>query len=358
MNNTLDCAIRDVAPDLSGAIPAELKQLTSRLYASSRQKIPLRQQQELARHHLCAIVAVTKLSSRLNLTPASVSNVPLPPKLINELVTTFMTKLDGLGSSSNTPISTPSKARIVDLDTATTPMLQSPSLRASQLADQSPTPTPTTTPSPVKRGKGRPPGSKNKSKFMKNLEKRMPSLLQSDPGSPSTTSKVTESLRDVAGTSIDTERHLLLLTTREIVVLCNKFQLDSTLANNVLETYHKYCYKVANEWILICGLILNCYLVVNNKLLAAVVGSKTNAIKTMFNLQKGGLMLSDVKQSIEITRPLVDHLRWFKCLKKEHDAHDTSSINIGGNMLHNYKFSSEELLHDQEEWLNHILNSA
>lgn len=327
--NAIDGAIRDVAPHVAGEIPTELRQLTSRLYASSKQRIQLRPQEEVARHHLCAIVAVQRHLHTLNITAPSLDGVPLPPKTAEALLTTFIKQLESPSVTSTptaTPMATPQSNRVRELELVNTT---------------------TPSPSPSKRGKGRPPGSKSKSKFMKDLTKSLPSLLHNDK----TKTNITESL-------IDTQQHMLLLSSREITVLCNKFQLDSALTHNVIATYTKYWNKVANEWTLICGLILNCYNIIHHQLLDEVVGTRSEVERTMFSLQSGGLMRGDVHRSADVVLPLIVHQRWFKELKRQHGFVDAAQeVDSGSMLVSRFRFHSLENTRAYDEWIAGIRNT-
>jgi origin recognition complex subunit 6 len=332
--NAIDGAIRAVAPELLGPIPQDLRQLTSRLYASSKQKIPLKPQEEIARYHLCAAVAVTRQVEALNVASPTLDAIPLPPKSARDLVSRFMTQLEGASTTpqANSPFKTPQAQRVRDIGTPGTlePSCQPPLKSPSDSPSKSPSK------SPFKRGKGRPAGSKNMSLFAKDLRKNQQSAL-------------TSALIDAA----DAEKNIQVLISRQITTICNKFQLSARVVQDVLDTYQKYCNKVANEWILISGLVLNCYIVIHHKLLKDQVGGKASVSKIMLYEQKGGLTLSDIQRSVDIVRALIDHHTWFKELKKEyvHDIDQDIMAYSGTMLVQRYMYHSKENREAQAEWV-------
>lgn len=338
-------AIRDVAPTLSEPYPQDLKRLIDNLYNSSKHKISLKQNEEIARYHICAIMAVNRLKNEKGFLDPVLDNSPVPTKVVLNLLKLFDANLQG--SSINTPVSTPQKRRIVDRD----PKTGTPS------------------PSPAKK-RGRPP-SAIKLPLTEQLEaarsagSKTTTPLNS-PSKPlqSTTSKtpskstMNSPFKNPPASSYSSpSKHLRLLSASEITALCNKFQLETDVVQNVLETFKQYCNKVSNEWILLCGLIINCYFVINHTVISEKVGSKTNVIKTMFSLQNGGLMLDEVNTSISIVQNLIAHNKWFKQLKIRNGfkIEEQTIASTSGNMISkDVQFHSESAQLAQKEWLEKV----
>lgn len=311
-SQVVEKAIRDVVPSLSQDVPDQLKQLTLNLYLASKNKINLRPNEEIARHHLSAYIATDRLSDRLRLPAPSLKNFPVPAKSAASLLGIF--KLNLLSeSTSSTPNTTPRKRPIP------------------------------TTPSPQKRARGRPPGTKTKTEFQKKLE----------AAAATDKSIKNELIEEEIG-----PKDLKLLTSREITSLCNKFQLDSEIVSNILKTFQKYSRKLSNEWSLIVGLILNCYFVVNHKILKENIGFKTNVIKSMLTEQQGGLMLVEIQASIEIVSNLIIYNKWFKSLKNKYDypIYELANLDQFGSMISsNYQFSSKKSINEYNEWKKYVL---
>lgn len=294
--NSIDAALNDVLPYLSGSFPQSLKQLTGRLYAASK-RIQLRPQEEVARHHLCALVAINQDLAQLNTTAPSLDSVPLPPKVAKELFQTFTRELGG-------PV-TPTAKRLRD---ELTPM-------------GSPSPSPIAW--PTKKRMGRPPKAKNP--FMDKPIAATATIT-------TTNTQVTETHEPLEPTM-----HPLLSISQSVIALCNKFQLDITTTSHILATFHSYSDKVSKEWILICGLVLNCYYTIHHRLMSEV-GRRAKVEAAMFNLQQGQLLRSDIGKSVEIVRGFIGHARWFKNLKLEHGLKE--QYKSYDSMLVGYKFAS------------------
>ncbi|CDR46172.1 CYFA0S22e00870g1_1 [Cyberlindnera fabianii] len=355
MNSSVTSAIRDVAPTLPEPIPDTLRQLTERLYASSRQKIPLKQHEEAARYHICAIVAVNRNLSELNITNPTLNGVPLPAKSCKELVQLFTSRLDAKNQNASSPIKNQN-------------LTQTPK-KDSTLKDKSTAPV---TPSPRKRG--RPPGSGRKTPLTKKLEAAADdSPIKKTPQKSSPNKKLQKKIEafaakdlappleaTVSGLDLEAltspEKQFILLSSREITALCNKFEIESEITKHIIDTFQQYFNKVTNEWILICGLVLNCYFVVNHRALESQVGAKTSVFKIMFNLQNGGLMLNDIHSSVGIVRSIIEYSRWFKKLRVKYNYPASESISFTSDSMIGpaYRFHSAEAREQQAQWLDYV----
>lgn len=338
-------AIRDVAPTLSEPYPQELKRMINNIYNSSKQKINLKQSEEIARYHICAIVAINRLKSEHGFLDPVLDNSPIPTKSVVQLLNLFEANLQ-IKSSASTPISTPQKKRIIGNETNPSPSGAKgapSSAKKLKLTDKldliaaesqsSPETTPLNSPTKVKT-----PKSHN------NLLK--------------TPSKSSPLKRSIGGSGYASpSKHLKLLSASEITALCNKFQLEQDVVSNVLDTFRQYFNKVSNEWVLLSGLIINCYFVINHQVINEKVGSRANVIKTMFSLQNGGLMLDDVNKSVTIVHGLISHNKWFKQLKLKFDfpLDEGTIASTSGNMISkDVQFNSKESQALQELWINKI----
>lgn len=333
-------ALRDVAPTLSEPYPQELKRLIDNLYNSSKHKIQLKQNEEIARYHICAIIAVNKLKQELGLLDPLLDKSPVPTRTALQLLHLFETSLQIKGSKS-TPVSTPQKKRALEVEV---------------------------TPSSTKR-RGRPPSAKklplterlealssqtSKTPETSPIKSKTAAFFKTSNGSPSVKSPTKY---PGSSTYSSPSKHMQLLSASEITGLCNKFQLETSIIENILETFKQYCSKVSNEWVLLCGLIINCYFVINHKVISENVGSKTNVIKTMFSLQNGGLMLDEVNKSITIVQNLITHNKWFKQLKMKNDLsfEEQTIASTSGNMIpKSSQFRSNRLQKDYKEWVETI----
>lgn len=336
-------AIRDVAPTLSEPYPQELKRAIDNFYNSSKHQIPLKQNEEIARYHICAVMAINRLKQEKGFLEPAYDKSPLPTKMFRQLVDLFEANLQ-TKSAVTTPVSTPQKKRV--LNKVETP-----------------------TPSPARK-RGRPPSAKKlllvdrlealntqdptSAPFTSPTKLKTPKSQRTPHGSPSKSSP----LKSTGSTAYSSpSKHMNVLSASEITALCNKFQLETNVIENVLDTFKQYCNKVSNEWVLLCGLIINCYFVINHEVISEKVGSRSNVIKTMFSLQNGGLMLDEVNKSITIVQNLISHNKWFKQLKIKYDLpFDEETIaSTSGNMISkSAQFLSERAQHDQKAWIESV----
>ncbi|CCH40950.1 Origin recognition complex subunit 6 [Wickerhamomyces ciferrii] len=357
-------AIRDVAPTLSEPYPQELRRLIDSLYDYSKFKISLSQNEEIARYHICAILAIERLKPQFNFQDPVLDKAPVPTKMVAQLLNIFQNHFQ-VKSSKPTPVSTPKKK-----------------------IDDKKLKVPTPSPSPSKRKPGRPPGSPNKLTLRQKLEKasgdKSTSSSNSTPqNSPKkqiisdeflqkTPKKNTQSQPNTPTKSIlkfngnktgptsnysSPTKYMKLLSASEITALCNKFQLDTDVTQNIIETFKQYCRKVSNEWILLCGLIINCYFVIHHKVINEQLGSKTSTIKAMFSLQNGGLMLEQVNTSVNIAHNLIAYNKWFKQLKIKHGVslESQSIASTTGNMISpEVQFHSAQKQKAYHDWLQKI----
>ncbi|KAH3676150.1 hypothetical protein WICMUC_002172 [Wickerhamomyces mucosus] len=330
-NPYLDSAIRDVIPTVPDPIPESLRSLTERLYHSSKSKISLKPQEELARYHISAIVAANFKRSQLGLMAPAIDTVPLSTRSTKELIQVFQNTLVGASSVQSTP--------------------------KKKTKENSPV-----TPSPKKKV-GRPKGSKGMTPFMKRLlEKDTGISLSPSPSKRQKMQSISDSDNDDNETpeKNDNENkihpNLKLLTSIEITALCNKFQLEEDVTKDVVRTFQRYFNKVSNEWIMICGLIINCYFVIHHEKIRDSIGSRILAMRAMFKLQNGGLMMTDVQSSVDVVKPLIEYNRWFKKLKQKYSYKETqySLVNSGSMISKSYQFSKIQNDIQFIEWLGEV----
>lgn len=395
MNNVLESALHDVLPTVN-LLPEDLKNETSQLYQRSRSVIPLRGSEESARYHICAILAVNRFKDQLGVLGPSIDRVPLPPKKTRNFINMFNQQLNGVNSQGSSP-SKRSPSRSIN----SSPTKGSPITNVHEMRDLLKTP----------RKRGRPPKnplsqSPTKSPFMQRLEHASGSLIHRDISpslspskSPSRSPlKRAEIYRDDpepndndannpfldSGSSplrrqssqqpqqvavpqfeeievLDGSKfRFKLLNSLEITTICNKFQLPSQVTQNIIETFQKYYSTVSNEWMILCGLVVNCYLVIHHEKLKQQLGAKSLVLKTMFNLQNGGLLMTEMKNGIDLVYDLIEYSRWFKKLKQEYaypmDANtEGRSVNQGSFITEDWKFENGRRREEYDEWLSNTL---
>ncbi|KAH3682161.1 hypothetical protein WICPIJ_006873 [Wickerhamomyces pijperi] len=386
MNSVLESVLHDVLPTVH-TLPANLKTETSNLYNRSRSIIPLRPNEESARYHICAILAVNKFKNELNVLGPSIDRVPLPPKTTRAFINMFNQQLNRGVRSTN---SSPSKNRSPTKSLTGSPTKgRSPITNIHDMRDLLKTP----------RKRGRPPKNplsqsqsphKIKSPFMQRLEHASGSLIMNDitspnlSSSPSKSASGTSPLRkgeiyrdpepgDTNNPFLDSQAHEIsifdsstltksqfkTLNSQEIITLCNKFQLPHHIVPHILSTFQKYHSTASNEWMILCGLILNCYFIIHHQGIKLHLGSKSKIIKTMFDLQNGGLLLSEMKKGISLVYGLIEFAGWFKKLSVEYGCTgdkqlQRNRINEESFITQSWKFVEEgnSGKRDFEEWLS------
>uniref|UniRef100_A0A060TCY8 ARAD1D46750p n=1 Tax=Blastobotrys adeninivorans TaxID=409370 RepID=A0A060TCY8_BLAAD len=102
-------ALQSLLPTYTEAFPADLVQLSGNIYVQSKSRVPLRPEEEPARMHLCANLAIQRLEQKLDLPAPSLRQTPIPVRSYQKMLTLFRNQLNP-SSASNTPLSTPRKS--------------------------------------------------------------------------------------------------------------------------------------------------------------------------------------------------------------------------------------------------------
>jgi origin recognition complex subunit 6 len=197
----IQTALERVLPTIEGGIPQEVFNTTQDFCFESRNKIStLKSHEEVARHAVCAHLAVEKYMTSLNLPIPSTRQAPVPAKVYNKLLNVFRKTLM---PNSESPLKTPSKKR-------TQP-------------DLSVTPTRTPTPSPMKR----------KIVSTNPSPAASPSPSKRQRGGPKSTDPKAE----------------------DIEVVCSRLKINTDALDAIAYGYKQYNNLVKDRWGLLCGLI-------------------------------------------------------------------------------------------------------
>lgn len=290
MNKQLKESFQDVIPTYQEKIPSEVISCADSLYKLSLQLKPnLPNNSEIARHRICAYLAVEKYLNQLDLPEPISTKIPVQPKVLNKLMDDFRENvLNQIRSANSTPRSsptksmkTPPKTRLSPLkNNATNPRVSSPLKRLQELQDEVP-----------KRRKYDKTSGQSNSPF-KDME------------SPFNPKKVLESQKTPTIYKYD-RKHVSI---SDFISFANNFFIPSTITPKMVETLviHKHKFVKKSEWLLACGVINAAYVRINHRLLKTKMGAKSQFNEQLFHYQKGGLM----KWNIQLWCDIVDD--WIK----------------------------------------------
>lgn len=351
MNNSLATVVYDVCGVFWDPVPQEFKLFAEHLYQSSKQRISLRQNEEIARFHLCVMLTALNFKKKYNLESINLQSAPIKKNIAHKLLVLFQRSLNlnHIELPIKSPSSSPKKS----------PGPKTPRKRKNDSSAPN-------TPSPLKKlsfGVGI--DTPSKSQLTKKLEgvlndeqqkhwgSSVPaSFMDSQPSTPkkkqTPNSASSTPISKLTGKSI---------SSNDIITLCNKFQIEQSVTENILETFKQYYAKISNEWMLICGLILNCYFIINHEPLKKNLGSKSQSIKQMFYLQNGGLLLEQINTSLSIVKDLIIHSKWIKELSKKYnykDDNSQSSSVLHGMITPDVQYHSKAMVTKYNEWIQDV----
>lgn len=147
------------------------------------------------------------------------------------------------------------------------------------------------------------------------------------------------------------------VSPKEIIILCNHFEIPRDTAYKILDQFSIHASYLVFPFQLVCGLIMNCCLVIfNEKRL------KDSRIDEYLFKKMAALMhtsdMEDIIESIKIVKELVVGERWFRTLKVDYNYYDGAEYEETiatrlGNMLQKTNILATE---DQfERWKHKVL---
>lgn len=315
-------SLKDIIPTFSGDYPAPLLSYIDSVYNLSLQKIPiLPHKADVARHHLCAYLAVERYSDKFSLPAPIPQRIPLHPKLLEKVLAEIQERVVSHVSS---PTSTPTKARglVLPVKRSYTPTVSSPLKKLHKAKKENPEPSASfTQESPFNLGADPRPLLNTESPFNpKRKEQSMSPLknsMKTPKGSPAR----------LALSSPGSPRYIRHLTVADFISFANNFYIPSNVTPQLLETFlaekHKFIKK--NDWLLACGIVHAAYIRINNKIIQKYVGKKSEFQDQLFQYQQGGLMKANMVMWINIIEESLKNEAWVLDLELKYVHNDWSS---------------------------------
>lgn len=313
-------ALSEVIPSFQAEPPLVLINYIDSLYSLSTMKLPLKQQEEVARYHLCAVVAVERMLEKHNLPHPEIDQIPVAPLVAKRLIVEIRDMVNNKGGSpTKSRMLSPVKSRVSTPRTNRKSAVSTPTSSATRKLFQDPkTPTPSAEGTPTRRSRGRPPGALNRT----TLEKMGQSPFQT----ASTIKVITPFL---------SPNKKKFISTPELISFCNKFQLPQQVTANVLHTFSEYHNRIKHEWALLCGLVALVYTIMHHDLINRKPSVKADFFDKLHSLQNGALLRQSLSEWINLIHEFFKDVKWVKQLKFEYGYFSNSNIEIPsmGNML-------------------------
>lgn len=277
-------SLKDIAPGIKEPLPTQLLQFAESLYLISLQKKGNLGKNEVARHLICAFLAVNKYQHQFNLPPPVVWKIPIPPRQVNKVVEEF----SNLANQVKSVTSTPKKPRLSPLKSAT----------PNGISDsQSPFESPTK--------KQRPRLSPLKVLPLKlNLESTSNAPTLSPLQSPNAS---------------DT-KYTFRMTVPELINMANAFKIPASIVPTLVQVFiderNKYIKK--SQWYLGCGLIYCVYIRVNHRVMEERHNAHNWLITQLFNCQRGTSRRPNIAYWCNIIDSSVKHQPWVISIEKKY----------------------------------------
>lgn len=336
----LNQSLRDLLPTYSGEYPAQLVAYTDSLYQLSLLKIPsLPHKADVARHHLCAFLAIEKYKDRFSLPSPLLQKIPLQPRLVEKVLSDLEQKVV-VGCVS--PASTPTKPKnpfnsttpnLLPSKTSYAPGTSSPLKKIQKLASDT---------SPNASLLSNQVNSLRDHESPFNVKRNRPTstdkaVLTSARGTPESSPRKTAAGRNPSKTpkgspskadafSAARLRYLRHITVADFISFANTFYIPASVTPQILETFtreqHKFLKR--NDWLLACGLIHSAYIRINHRLLENTLGKKAELQDQLFQYQKGGLMKANMVNWLNIVEESVKNESWAIDLERKFVRNDWS----------------------------------
>lgn len=136
-------------------------------------------------------------------------------------------------------------------------------------------------------------------------------------------------------------------TTAELITLCNEFELPSEVTHTIIREFSSHSTYLAYPTQLVCGLILLSAFVVFNHQRSQDPTIDIKLMKKMAAHMRTGNN-EDIMEAIKITKELIDGEKWYRDLRVQHDYYDGSdfsnaiAIRVGNMLQEEYEAVSEE----------------
>ncbi|CDO96445.1 unnamed protein product [Kluyveromyces dobzhanskii CBS 2104] len=367
----------------------KLASTTATLYNVSVSKVMLKNSEELARCHICALIACQKLVEKyedgLQFTE---EKIPLPPDQITKLVSIFKRNIwpnspqkdpngqplrfDNVGLSSVRK-SAVKNARFTGIDPKTLQeqLFETPSKSArkrgiEQLKNVDLSPSKDTSlrarrklvfeadtesnlPLPVLQTPKNKSGIVNIPQVFGSIEDDPESPLKQSPFKESPY-KYTPSPRKKRGKY--NEWNMLYKkyykpSGAELVALCNDFELPEEVTHTIISEFKNNATYLAYPTQLVCGLVLLCTFIVFNQQRTEDSTIDNKLMKKMAAHMRT-TKDEDIMEAIKITKELIDGQKWYRDLRIQFDYYDGSdyrnaiAVRIGSMLQDEYEVVSEE----------------
>lgn len=342
----LSQSLKDLLPTYSGEFPGQLVAYTDSLYQLSLQKIPsLPHKADVARHHLCAYLAIEKYRDRFSLPALLLHKIPLQPRFLEKVLNDLEQKvavdfLSPLSSHKRPDILTPKRLYAPGTGSPLKKLQKLASDDSAATTNKTQESTDIESPIALKTGLLRDENSPfNVKKGLNTLTKKntSDSPLRTTPGSSprkvagrSPLKKNSKSPQKLAGFSSATTssfRYVRHVSIPDFISFANNFYIPASVTPQLLETFfheqHKFLKR--NDWILACGLIHAAYIRINHRLLQNTLGRKTEFQDQLFQYQKGGLMKTSLINWINIIEESVKSEPWAVDLELKYVHNDWST---------------------------------
>lgn len=326
----LSQSLKDLLPTYSGEYPPQLVAFTDSLYQLSLLKIPsLPHKADVARHHLCAFLAIERYKDRFSLPSPLMHKIPLQPRLVEKVLLDLDQKVV---VGCNSPVTTPTKPNLLPTKRSFTPSTGSPLKKLQKLTSDG-SPNTSTNQSPLSsklinlRDQDSPFNVKKKNQSPANTPSSSPrkSLAGRSPKkSPVKSSplKSSESANYMYG-----PRYYRHISVADFISFANNFYIPASVTPQLLDTFlreqHKFLKR--NDWVLACGIIHAAYIRINHRILLTTLGRKTELQDQLFQYQKGGLMKASMINWLNIVEESVKSEPWAVDLELKYVYNDWST---------------------------------
>lgn len=328
----------------------KLLSATSTLYNTSINKVMLKQDEELARYHICAFIAAERLYQKTkdSAFEYSMNNIPLEPKKVRNLLNVFKSNIFQTSPVKNfhwSPSPKKSAGKKSPLKENDRFSSRDPNELRKELFGTPTKISPSKSLSPVKLS----PGNLNTDSPIKARRKLAFEDSQSDSeqdedshiGSPErpTENPTKESTLDTS-TNTPTKspikrrrrtkgpfsggkvsllhKKYYKVTPTELITLCNEFELPQTVAYGILDEYVAKSTYLTCPWQLVCGLVMNCVFIVFNDKRRNDPRIDHLLIDKMRRLMKSD-GFSDVNLCVKIVKELITGEQWFRDLQVKYN---------------------------------------
>lgn len=325
----LSQSLKDLLPTFSGEYPPQLVAYTDSLYQLSLLKIPsLPHKADVARHHLCAFLAIEKYKDRLNLPSPLMQKIPLQPRLVEKVLNDLEQKVV---VGCNSPVTTPTKPNLLPSKRTFTPGTGSPLKKLQKLtSDDSSEGSIIKSPLSSKQTNLRDEDSPFNVKSNKSpvkTPKSSPRKSLADRSSWKTPTKSSPLKSSESASSIYGPRYYRHISVADFISFANNFYIPASVTPQILETFlreqHKFLKR--NDWVLACGLIHAAYIRINHRILLTTLGRKTELQDQLFQYQKGGLMKASLVNWLNIVEESVKSEPWAIDLELKYVHNDWST---------------------------------